>query len=98
MVKTKVIFRKSRHGVLALFPELPGTMDPHTCLCYEHVGQHGSADVWISRRGYRLAAPDEYADLKRELETAYCYELDPVKRITPTMTRVRLAALKGGKP
>ena len=97
-MKTKVIFRKSRHEVLALFPELPGTMDPNTCLCYAHVGQHGSADVFISRRGYRLATPDEYADLKRELEMVYCYALDPVKRITPAMTRARLAALKGGQP
>lgn len=80
-----VIFRVWRGeggGVIALFPELiEYVRSGQHCTCYEHVGQHGTADYAgvISRT--RPAKPKEYADLKRELEAApYHYRLIVRKR------------------
>lgn len=76
-MKTKVIFRKFKDGdVFALFPEIPGTYDPYTCLSYMHVGQHGSTSVDVVDRT-KPASPEEYADLKAELEN---YGSDPDER------------------
>jgi hypothetical protein len=74
--KTKVIFRKWHKSadqtlgdnVVAIFPELPGTNDPYTCMMYEHIGQHGSGDPQHVINSTRPAMPNEYADLKAELE------------------------------
>jgi hypothetical protein len=69
---TPVIFRKwpasEGHAIIALFPTEPGTNDPYTCSSYEHVGQHGSADPNGVIQRTTVAAPSEYADLKKELE------------------------------
>ncbi len=80
---TKVIFRKweGDHSVIAYFPEEPGTNDPSTCASYMHVGQHGAAgcDIYTTVP----AAPEEYASLKKELESApYHYFLKVVKKFT----------------
>jgi hypothetical protein len=90
-MKTKVIFRKSRDEVLAIFPEHPATHDGRTCVCYAHTGQHGACDPFIHRRGYRLATPEEYAPLKAELERIG-YDLHIVSVISPAMTRNRMQA------
>jgi hypothetical protein len=68
--ETVVVFRVWNRGgdVIALFPELPGSSDPSTCLCYECAGQHGHADTSIVRSCTRAASEAEYAPLKRELE------------------------------
>lgn len=74
--ETPVIFRKFREGdVIALFPQEPGDMNPSTCGSYMHIGQHGAADAGLARCT-NPATPQEYADLKRELEGApYGYRL-----------------------
>jgi hypothetical protein len=60
-------------GVIALFPE-----DGQS---YEHVGGHGSYDHGLVYRT-RAATPAEYADLKRELESApYHYKLRVMRRL-----------------
>ena len=69
---TKVIFRKfptkkERGDVIALFPEVPGTNDPATCMSYMHVGQHGAASTSLAT-DTRLASPEEYAPLEAELQ------------------------------
>lgn len=81
--ETPVVFRKFRDGdVIALFPQEPGNMNPSTCGSYMHIGQHGTADAGLSDRT-RLAKPEEYAPLKRELESApYGYRLKLRKRFT----------------
>jgi hypothetical protein len=84
---TIVIFRKwhtraDGHGVIALFPALP---DGRRGMCdsFEHVGQHGAADLRGVIARTKPARPAEYADLKRELESApYGYVLD-VRQRTP---------------
>ena len=77
--KTKVVFRKFPDGeVIALFYEEEFS-HPGNFTSYMHVGQHGQADVttvWITK----LATPEEYADLKEELESIG-YNLDIRKKI-----------------
>jgi hypothetical protein len=64
-----VIFRVDREGeVFALFPGLAGTRELHTCTSYQHVGQHGSADLAFCMRSSRKATEDEYMPLMRELQ------------------------------
>jgi hypothetical protein len=80
---TVVVFRKWTRqcdqgpgdDVIALFPEIPGS--PGMCESFEHFGQHGSAGYDGVLSITRAATPDEYADLKRELEAEpYGYRLD----------------------
>jgi hypothetical protein len=66
----RVIFRKWRTGgpgVIALFPDIQfgrrGLVQS-----YMHVGQHGPANYPLVIRGTTPAKPEEYADLKAELE------------------------------
>lgn len=84
--KTIVIFRvwKSGYGkgnVIALFPNVPAD-ENNLVSSFEHVGQHGAADYHHCIRMTRPATPAEYADVKRELETEYGYNLDVRKRWT----------------
>lgn len=77
-MSTKVIFRKFPEdgSIIALFPELPGTSDPNSCMSYMHVGQHSPAQP---RRLGIPATPQEYGPLKAELESLG-YVLEVVKR------------------
>lgn len=78
-MKTKVIFRIFKQGdVLALFPEEKETR-PGEVLSYQHIGQHGAADYGHCIRITRPASVEEYAPLKRELESLG-YELDIRKK------------------
>lgn len=70
-------------GVLAVFPEVPGTRTGGTMGCYSRVGQHSTCTS-----GYLIklksAKPAEYARLKAELEGApYNYKLEVVDKLTP---------------
>lgn len=84
---TKVIFRVYPQGydrVIALFPFEVADVDGKFCLAYQHVGQHGAADflhVWGETRN---AQPDEYAELKAELERIG-YRLEVVPLVEPPM-------------
>lgn len=86
--------------VIALFPAIAGSVGkPWTCSSYQHVGQHGTADLKGLTRRLRLATPSEYADLKKELENygppdAH-YKLDICKRATPADYRARVRQLQG---
>ena len=91
---TKVIFRKYPTGeIIALFPEDPGTSSSHTCSCYQFVGQHGSADPHGVIESTFPARPDDYADLKEELEDIG-YVLDVKQKYTSAMFDKRKAELK----
>lgn len=78
--QTRVLFRKDKHGVFALFPDLPWSHSGSVTF-YSHIGQHGGADYPLCIRSSRPATPEEYAPLKRELEgPPYRYNLKIVKR------------------
>ena len=81
--------------VIALFPEIAATMNPNECLSYCHYGQHGAA--MASGHGWRLATEEEYAPLKKELESylgANSYLLDVKTRSCPAYTAKRRESLK----
>lgn len=97
---TPVLFRVSRASrrdgseVTAVFPTEPATNCGIDMLCYAHIGQHGSCSPsWFYTT--RPATEAEYADIKRELESApYNYRLKIYQRITRDLTRRRHAALR----
>jgi hypothetical protein len=76
---TRVVFRwwRESDSVIALFPDIE---DRHGLVSsYMHVGQHGPADYMGIIANSRPATPEEYTDLKRELESApYNYNLKVV--------------------
>lgn len=73
---TKVHFRMWQEGdCIALFPEDTG-WESRFIGSYQHVGQHGSAspDLIVM---LTPATPEQYADLKQELEAQpYAYKLE----------------------
>ena len=86
-MKTKTIFRKFKDNgdIIALFPEYPTDINGRYCDSYMHIGQHGAADYAYLLRWTVPATPEEYAELKRELETHYDYEIEVYQRRTPQM-------------
>ena len=104
----RVIFRKFRskrdgQDIIALFPDLPGSNDPATCLSYMHTGQHGQADLLgLMYQMTRPATPDEYAALKQELEAApYEYRLTVIQRTPKDSAEHRAEAIRpttSGRP
>lgn len=94
---TDVVFRTAHSGpdkgeVFALFPGLPGTNDPSTCLIYTKVDQHSSADTAWCIRLSRPATPEESKPLAKRLE-GYGYTLRPVLRCTRHHHRARASAI-----
>ena len=80
----RVVFRKFKSGewkgdIIALFPDM--VVDYNLVGCYQHVGQHGSANYNHIISQTVLATPDEYADLLKELKESAGYtDLIIVKR------------------
>lgn len=91
--QTPVIYRVWRDsgGTIALFPTIPSSCDNwYEMQAYERVGQHGGADYNHVIRMTRLAKPEEYADLHREL-TGIGYDLRVYKRETRQHRAIREA-------
>lgn len=78
--KSKVIFRFWKKDIIAIFPEELGDSSPYTCSSYMHIGQHGACDPNLIIDHSRLATPEEYDDLKEELEDQVGYNLIIIKR------------------
>lgn len=80
----RVMHKRYGGEVLAVFPAEPwrGEHDPTgTVSCYAHVGQHGECEPWHVIAHSRPATPEEYADLRKELEgPPYGYRLKIYKR------------------
>lgn len=87
--KTKVIFRKElKDGdIIAVFPE--DKQDNNMIGCYAHIGQHSTMSLDYYKETVP-ATPEEYKDLKAELENVVGYnlevvtELDENKKVTET--------------
>jgi len=79
--KTLVLFRKFAGGeIIALFPNEPGTTNPHDCSSYQHIGQHGTAHYNFVATHTRPAKPKEYSDLYVELtHDPFNYDLQVIK-------------------
>lgn len=66
--ETLTIFRKFPDGeIIAIFPEM--REGNYMCGSYLHVGQHGAGHYHIMIHRTEKASPQEYADLKEELES-----------------------------
>jgi len=90
---TKTVFRVYPDGaVIALFPQISASVSggpkgqhdtdvSDLCESYMHIGQHSGATPELVVRRTRLATPEEYQDLKMELETIG-YKIQPAKRMT----------------
>ncbi len=95
---TRVVFRKWNEDmgvkagrIFALFPEIPAGDHWKQCQSYEQ-GQYGASKGWYMR-STRPATPEEYVDLKEELEKMG-YRLEVVRRISPVMVERRGQAAK----
>ena len=96
--RVAVVFRmdKPPHSdVFALMPEMATDTEGHYCACFQHVGQHSSADYRGCMERSRPATPEEYADLLEEM-TRRGYAVTVVQRATQTMHNRRRKAAKAG--
>lgn len=80
---TDVVFRCDKSGD---FKDVVFAMLPHECddrnghvTCYQHVGQHSSANYQGCIKDSRPATEEEYKDLKKEME-GLGYNLNVVKK------------------
>jgi hypothetical protein len=95
--ETVMLFRVDKQDasdVYALMPEVPADYAGNLVTCYQHVGQHGSADLHGCIARSRPAKPEEYADLKRELEQLG-YRVKVRQRATWRMRENLLRELRG---
>lgn len=87
---TKVIFRKDKEDgdIIAVFPE--DKQGNNMIGCYAHMGQHSTMSLDYYKETVP-ATPEEYKDLKAELENIVGYnlevvtELDENKKVTETV-------------
>lgn len=77
----KVVFRRYPDGdIIALLCGTAKDCCPGNVMSYMHVGQHSEASRGIGRN-LKLATPEEYAPLLRELESIYKCKVTPVNRL-----------------
>lgn len=90
--ETPVLFRVSEGEVTAVFPCDAASGIADKMGCYAHIGQHSGCTIgWYHTT--RAAKPEEYAALKRELESApYGYKLKVYKHLQSWMHKTRRAA------
>lgn len=96
---TRTLFRKWRTGkqeVFALFiDEAASSTNPVYCNSFQHVGQHGGANPQGCIYDSTRATPDEYAELKLELESdPYNYIIEVVQKTPSDSLERRRAQIK----
>jgi len=93
---TPVIFRKVKIGgfkgdLIAVFPETMEGYVHDLVMCYERVGQHGSASWdWVTTQTEK-ASPDEYKNLLRHLVFDIGY--DNLKIVLKRSAKMKTKAL-----
>jgi hypothetical protein len=85
-----IVFRKFKEGdVIALMCGTGPDCNAGNVMSYQHIGQHGEASVMLGR-SLKLATPEEYEPLLRELRRIYAPEpVNPVKRLYVNPTKER---------
>lgn len=74
---TTVVFRRWGKDIIAIFPEIPATLNPDECDSYMLVGEHGACDpihVLKQTTGIFLGS-DELKPIRHVLENYYGYRL-----------------------
>jgi hypothetical protein len=82
------VWKGNDDDVFALFPTLPADTFGNYCTCYQHVGQHSSADYNHCIHNSRPATEAEAADLLAELKIIG-YNPRVCRRATPAMHSAR---------
>ena len=81
-----VIFYLEDNGeVLAYFPNENHDSSGRLKVCYAHTGQHSACHPDYVK-GKQLATPEQYNELKNELENYYDYNLNVISHIDETTT------------
>lgn len=65
--------------IFAVFPH-EVTDNKGSVATYQHVGQHSSGDYHVCLQQSRPATEAEYAELKKEMEREYGYNINVVKK------------------
>lgn len=99
METTRVIFRRWKKGsnktIIALFPRELGNTTEYTCMSYEHVGQHGSADpIKVIRETIPALPTDEDVIALKEELCQKGYVLKVIKKHTRFDQSYRNSLLK----
>lgn len=88
MKNTKVVFRKYKTGeIIALFPQILWNKNEYTITCYQHNGQHGSADYNGVIDDTIPATREEYTELINELEIVGYKDLKVMLKCLPDFLR-----------
>jgi len=88
------VWKDDPDDVFALFPTDPADIDGRYCGCYQHVGQHGSADYYHCIRNSRPATHREAAPLLAELRRIG-YRPHVLQRASRRHHDERLSAARG---
>jgi len=91
------VWKTDPDDIFALFPTHPADNFGHFCSCYQHVGQHGSANYYGCITKSRPATRREATPLLRELRRIG-YRLRVIKRASLQMHQQRHKASKEVKP
>jgi hypothetical protein len=77
----KFLYNEDQKDLLAFFPtQKEGMKRKRLYGCYAHVGQHSTCSIGYAKK-CRMATPEEYADLKKELEgNPYHYNLQVLSK------------------
>lgn len=70
-MKTQVKFKIFKGDVIALFPQ---EKNGDFIMSYQHIGQHGDASKSLLH--CKNATPEQYKELKHELENRVGYDLE----------------------
>ena len=73
-MKTKVIFRKEKEGIIAIFPYIMANIAQKTVLCYSPNEGHSSCDYMEVIRSSKPAPQPDANKLLKELVLSYGYE------------------------
>jgi len=87
------VWKRDPDDVFALFPADPADIHGYLCTCYQHVGQHSSADYDGCIRMSRPATAKEARPLLQELRRIG-YKPRVLKRASPKHREQRLAAMR----
>jgi hypothetical protein len=88
------VWNRDPHSVIALFPTVASDADGHFVESYEHIGQHGGANLVGVMAASRPAQEAEYKTLKAELERLG-YNLKVYQRSAPWMRQRLLDYVRG---
>ena len=88
------VWKGDPDDVFALFPTDPADNYGHFCTCYQHVGQHGSADYGHCIASSRPATKAEARPLLQELRRIG-YRPRVIRRASPLHRAQRQAAARG---